>query len=90
MHARLQGTRVSPVLASVLCTQTVFAFRTVRTCRFIYLANRDFRISCQRFGSGIRCFFTPGSGMSKKSRSGSGIPDHISESLGLNTSILGC
>jgi hypothetical protein len=34
-------------------------------------------------GSGIRCLFTPGSGMGKKSKSGSGmnIPDHISECL---------
>jgi hypothetical protein len=38
---------------------------------------------CCGSGSGMRCLFDPGSGMGKKSRSGSGmnIPDHISESL---------
>jgi hypothetical protein len=40
---------------------------------------------CCGSGSGIRCLFSlnPGSGMGKKSRSGSGMnnPDHISESL---------
>ncbi len=38
---------------------------------------------CCGSGSGIGCLFDPGSGMGKKSRSGSGmnVPDHISESL---------
>jgi hypothetical protein len=38
---------------------------------------------CCGSGSGIRCLLTPGSGISKKLGSGSGMnnPDHISESL---------
>ncbi len=45
---------------SVLCNSNLIRISHC-TCRsFIYLANRDFRISCKRFVSGIRCFFDPG------------------------------
>jgi hypothetical protein len=48
------------------------------------LAEKRFELKqCCGSGSGIDAFLTPGSGMGKKSRSGSGmnIPDHITECL---------
>jgi hypothetical protein len=52
----------------------------------MYIYNREFLDVKQCCGSGIRCLFGPldaGSGMGKKSGSGSGMenPDHISECL---------